>query len=203
LSFTTTAGYTSVVDAVLTRIATVVIANCSAHGTTALDSTLLAWPTTAVMASQPVWRTAAFNSTSAGIFAADTSAKPTLRTAFSRFYANFFLSTTSVTAYLFLRTTLAPEAYPVCSTVVTMLTLKTAISLISSTYYSQIFIVDTFPPLSTSVNNWRLITRTLFHAFLVIYFTQSRGIYRVYVEWNVQQFSHQSVMKHQLYMSFR
>ncbi len=83
LSFTAAAWYAGVVQAVLTRIATVVVANYSAYSTTALESTLLAWPTTAVMASHPVWGAAAVNSASAGIFAAYTTANPTLRTAFS------------------------------------------------------------------------------------------------------------------------
>ena len=85
LSFTAAALYTGVIDAILTRIATVIVANCSAHRATTLDSTLLARPATAVMASHPVWGTAAVYGAPAGVFAAYTSANPTLRTAFSWF----------------------------------------------------------------------------------------------------------------------
>jgi hypothetical protein len=172
LSFATAAGDTGVIDAVLTRIATVIVANCPACGTTALDSTFFAWPTTAVMASHPVWRTAAVYGTSAGIFATYTSANPTLRTAFDLIDTILLISATGATVItnLFFPTALTPKAYSIRPAIVTMLALKTTISLVSSAYYSQIFIINTLPPLSASVNNGRLITQTFLHAFLVIYF---------------------------------
>jgi hypothetical protein len=78
LTFTTAAGYTWIVDAVLTWIATVVIANRSAHRATALDAALLTWTTAALVADQTIRRAAALRGTSAWIFAAHTAAKPTL-----------------------------------------------------------------------------------------------------------------------------
>ena len=154
LTFATAAGYTCVVDAVLTRIATVIIANRPAHWATALDAALLTWTTATVVADQTIRRAAAVHGTSAWIFAANAAAKPTLRTAFTWLNANLFISTTCVAADFFFPAAEAAEAHSVSSTVIKVITLNLAIPCVFTPYYTQFFIIHTF---EFFWNNWRSI----------------------------------------------
>ncbi|HEX3036637.1 MAG TPA: hypothetical protein VHT73_16200 [Thermodesulfobacteriota bacterium] len=144
LTLIAAAGCTGVVDACLARVTTVVIANHSTYGATALHGTLLAWPATAIIANYPIRRTAAVAGTSAGIFTTNAAAEPVFRTAFPRLNANLFISTTGVAANFFFPAAESAQAYSVSSTVVKVITLKVAIPCVFTPYYSQSFIIHPF-----------------------------------------------------------
>lgn len=144
LTLTTAAGYTDVIDAILARITTVVIANHPSYGATALEGTLLVWLTAVIVTNYPIRRATAVVCTSAWIFAANAAAKPIFWTAFSRLNANLFIPTADVAANFFLPAAEAAQAHSIGSTVVKVIALDLAIPCVFTPYHTQFFIVHTF-----------------------------------------------------------